>query len=185
MIKLTGHLSASPIRPGCSASGVEDFAHNFLDCAEISPFWQYTGFLIARGHTLHHNFTSKLCKAGNSLEANLFRCVVFEESLNVRLSSISTMVSAAAARWLPPLGSFYKVNFDVAFLSSQGRGSIGVIIRDSEGYVIGDCMVRAPHLMDSFMAKAVTGVAAFRFAADLSLQRILVEGDVLSIIRKL
>ncbi|PPR83516.1 hypothetical protein GOBAR_AA37196 [Gossypium barbadense] len=46
-------------------------------------------------------------------------------------------------------------------------------------------MVRAPYLMDSFMAKAVAGVAAFRFAADLSLQRILVEGDALSIIHKL
>lgn len=73
----------------------------------------------------------------------------------------------------------------MAFLSSQGRCSIGVIIRDSEGYVIGACMVRAPYLMDSFMAKAVAGVAAFRFAADLSLQRILVEGDALSIIHKL
>lgn len=46
-------------------------------------------------------------------------------------------------------------------------------------------MVRAPYLMDSSMAKAVAGVAAFGFAADLSLQHILVEGDALSIIRKL
>ncbi|KAK5792515.1 hypothetical protein PVK06_033630 [Gossypium arboreum] len=124
----------------------------------------------ARNKSVYEHVTSTTAQIIQLINTHLRE----QESLNVRLSSISTMVLA-----------FYKVNFDVAFLSSQGRCSIGVIIRDSEGYVIGACMVRAPYLMDSFMAKAVAGVAAFRFAADLSLQRILVEGDALSIIHKL
>ena len=38
--------------------------------------------------------------------------------------------------WTPPCVDRYKVNFDGAFDKSSTRGGIGVIIRNSEGFVM-------------------------------------------------
>ena len=40
-------------------------------------------------------------------------------------------------QWIPPDHDIYKVNFDAATFSSSNLASVGVIVRDCAGEVIG------------------------------------------------
>ena len=47
------------------------------------------------------------------------------------------VVRSGDTRWKPPGSGMYKVNFDGALLEEQACASLGVVIRDSTGLIIG------------------------------------------------
>ena len=48
-------------------------------------------------------------------------------------------------RWKPPTYGLYKINFDGALFADQACASLGVVIRDSEGQIIGALSQKVRH----------------------------------------
>lgn len=61
-----------------------------------------------------------------------------KSSSHVHPSSRSS-VSSSFACWLRPSNNFWKVNVDATWVSSRSSTSIGVVCKDSNGFVKGAC----------------------------------------------
>ncbi|KAK9994655.1 hypothetical protein SO802_024358 [Lithocarpus litseifolius] len=84
---------------------------------------------------------------------------------------------ARRARWLPPISPRYKVNYDGAIFKDLGAAGLGVIIRDSEGCVIGALAERIPLPISVATVEALACRRAIQFAKDLSIYEATFEGD--------
>ncbi|OMO56999.1 hypothetical protein COLO4_35519 [Corchorus olitorius] len=88
-------------------------------------------------------------------------------------------------RWKAPARGIYKINFDGGFQASSRLGGFGAVARDSEGKVLG--AIAGPLLMvrDIFAVEALEALKAISWAKDMGFQDVALEGDALTIIRKL
>ena len=84
----------------------------------------------------------------------------------------------------PPVGVF-KVNFDVALFENIGSAGIGVAIRDSDGEIIAALSQRIPLPFSVEMAEAMAARRALLFAQELSLYKVMMEGDCLRVVSAL
>lgn len=89
------------------------------------------------------------------------------------------------AKWLHPPLNAYKVNFDGAFKASTKTGGIKVVIRDVDGNLMGSKIVTIHEATDPFIVEATATVQALEFASNLRFQKIILEGDALSIVKML
>ncbi|KAK8691504.1 hypothetical protein V6N13_075014 [Hibiscus sabdariffa] len=78
-----------------------------------------------------------------------------------------------------------KLNFDASFNSSLHSSVSGVVGRDSQGLLMAACTYPHTGIVDSFAAEAKACERAIIFAIDLGFRSVQVEGDSLSIIKKL
>lgn len=78
-----------------------------------------------------------------------------------------------------------KVNFDASFQQTTKKSVQGVLIRNYEGLIMGACTYPIDHILDPTMVKVRACLQALQFAEDLGFRRILVEGDALTVIRKM
>lgn len=86
--------------------------------------------------------------------------------------------------WKPSVQGFIKLNFGYAF-NLQGRASwSGVIARNEEGLIMGACTYPHHNIGEAFVAEARACELAVKFAQDVGFRRIQVEGDSLTIIKK-
>lgn len=85
----------------------------------------------------------------------------------------------------PPKENQVKINFDAAFSTQNRSTSAGIIVRNHNCLVMGSCAYPLGRSEDSTMAEALACLQAVSFGADLEFQNIVVEGDLLSIIKKL
>ncbi|KAL4336242.1 hypothetical protein GQ457_07G016650 [Hibiscus cannabinus] len=87
--------------------------------------------------------------------------------------------------WSTPAANSIKINFDTHFMSSINKSVSGVIARNFLGQILGACAY--PHLSvaDPFVAEAKACEMVVSFAIELGFRQIQVEGDSLSIIKKL
>ncbi|XVE86314.1 hypothetical protein DITRI_Ditri18aG0025900 [Diplodiscus trichospermus] len=88
-------------------------------------------------------------------------------------------------KWNPPSNGLVKINFDGSFYQCAKRCGIGVVARDSEGFVLGAHVSSKTCVLDPFMAEAYAAVRAFQFAYEMGFTNVMFEGDSLSIIRSL
>ncbi|XVF78426.1 hypothetical protein PTKIN_Ptkin14bG0131700 [Pterospermum kingtungense] len=93
-----------------------------------------------------------------------------------------TYIPSVILPWKAPEGNLYKVNFDGVFKRKEELGGIGVVIRDTSGLVTGAMHVAAPFCCEPDVAEATAAMMAVRFAKDLGLFRVIVEGDALRVI---
>ena len=84
----------------------------------------------------------------------------------------------------PPVGVF-KVNFDAALLENIGNARIGVAIRDSNGEIIAALSQRIPLPFSVEMAEAMVAHRAILFAQELSIYKVMMEGDCLRVVSAL
>ncbi|OMO99660.1 hypothetical protein COLO4_13164 [Corchorus olitorius] len=96
----------------------------------------------------------------------------------------TTPKSAVSKVWQAPPPGVYKVNFDGSFQSASKEGSYGAIARDYEGNVLGAIAGRLELVADSFQAECLAALKAITWAKDMGFNNIVLEGDALSIIRK-
>ncbi|OMO67981.1 hypothetical protein COLO4_29952 [Corchorus olitorius] len=89
-----------------------------------------------------------------------------------------------AAQWLAPEQNVIKVNFDGAFDSVANIGGYGVIARDYKGLVLGAYAGRVDFVLDAFAAEGVAALKAITCARHMGFSRIILEGDALTVIRK-
>ncbi|XVF59431.1 hypothetical protein PTKIN_Ptkin07bG0275300 [Pterospermum kingtungense] len=109
----------------------------------------------------------------------------FIEDFNNAQSTPLKSLQHDRAKWEPPAPNMFKVNFDGLFHSPTKAGGIGVVIRNGARELMGTKVAKIQNVIDPFVIKATAAIQAMEFARDLGFQRILLEGDALSIVSKL
>ena len=76
----------------------------------------------------------------------------------------------------------YKANFDEALFKSSNSTGLGVIIRDTNGVVIGALSTRVPLPQSVAMVEALACRRAVQFAIEIGLHEVIFEGDAAVVI---
>ncbi|KAK9998718.1 hypothetical protein SO802_018321 [Lithocarpus litseifolius] len=108
---------------------------------------------------------------------------LLREFRDVQKLPLRRSVPREAVKWSPPAEGLYKVNFDGAVFEDQACAGLGVVIRDSAGLVIGvlSQKIRLPSSMVT--VEALAARRAVMFAKEISVFRVVVEGDSLQVIK--
>ncbi|XVF53229.1 hypothetical protein PTKIN_Ptkin05aG0083200 [Pterospermum kingtungense] len=93
--------------------------------------------------------------------------------------------SRRSGGWKPTVGDCFKVNFDGAFSVHEKKGGVGIIIRNSEGEVMGTLATSISLVTNHLLVKAIMGVKVLEFAKDMGFTKIILEGDSISVINRL
>ncbi|GMI87719.1 hypothetical protein like AT3G25270 [Hibiscus trionum] len=92
--------------------------------------------------------------------------------------------SIVDARWKPPPPSFVKINFDANYKSASKLASLGIIIRDEDGFILGaSCSLSHP-ISSIFDVEARAAVQGITFAYELGFRKIILKGDSRSVVTK-
>ncbi|KAA3472633.1 reverse transcriptase [Gossypium australe] len=87
-------------------------------------------------------------------------------------------------RWNPPERNTIKLNFDASFNQNMEKSVSGVIARNNEGLVMVACTYPWDYTPDPITAEARACLQAIIMAEEMGFQEICVEGDSLTIIKK-
>ena len=82
-----------------------------------------------------------------------------------------------AIAWHPPNASWYKINFDGAFFVKENCAGVGVVIRNEQGLVMASLSQKIPLPFIVIEVEALAARRAVKFAAELGLDQIVLEGD--------
>ena len=85
-------------------------------------------------------------------------------------------------KWKPPPSGTFKINFDGANFPTDKKSGIGVVIRDSRGLVIASCSKVVHQMLGASEVEAMAATWALSFAADVGVNRAVLEGDSLDVI---
>lgn len=94
-------------------------------------------------------------------------------------------VPAVSVRWTRPAEGIYKVNFDATLFEGSGCAGIGVAIRDSSRAIIAALSQKIPLPYSVELAEALVAHRAVVFAQEMSIFKVLIEGDCLRVISAL
>ncbi|MBA0579121.1 hypothetical protein Gorai_021386 [Gossypium raimondii] len=86
--------------------------------------------------------------------------------------------------WQPPSGYCLKINFDADFHSLSKTSYAEVVIRNRYGIVLGSHIVVYKHIHSTFVALPTTCLHAVRLGLALGFSYVIVEGDSLTVLRK-
>ena len=78
-----------------------------------------------------------------------------------------------------------KINCDGARFIKENRESIGVVIRDSEGMVLGSLSKQIPQAYSPLEIEAMAVTIAIQFASELGFQRAILEADLFVLVKAL
>ena len=85
--------------------------------------------------------------------------------------------------WSAPTQTQYKANFDGALFSSTNAASLGVVIRDNVGAVIGALSMCIPLPQLVATVETLACKRAVQFAAEIGLHEVIFEGDAAGVIQ--
>ena len=85
--------------------------------------------------------------------------------------------AATVHHWCPPSHARFKANFDGAVFQSSNEASIGVVIRDHRGEIIGSLSLHIPLPPTVAEVEALVCRQAVLFSKELCLHEVLFEGD--------
>ncbi|GMI87603.1 hypothetical protein like AT4G29090 [Hibiscus trionum] len=105
--------------------------------------------------------------------------------LQLTQSSLSPGSTQVTVRWRPPIAPAVKINVDASFYLATNSANMGIVIRDSEDFILGAKCSKMECISSCFAAEAYAVVHGLRLAADLGFRHVVVEGDSLSVIEKL
>ena len=100
-------------------------------------------------------------------------------------SSLDMVLEHVQQRWEPLPANFVKINFDRAVFSKDKFSGVGAVIRDENGLVLGSCSKHLPQAYNAVEVEALAAATALALAEDLGMQRVILEGDSLVIIKAL
>ncbi|KAG8474149.1 hypothetical protein CXB51_033836 [Gossypium anomalum] len=126
---------------------------------------------------LHHRLW--FCRVVHHLWSSL--CLLLSPEWIFSYSSVThrTLI------WQPPISGFIKLNFDASFLDNSKISISAVLARDEEGQILGACTYPIADVADAFVAEARACERALYFALDMGFRNLIVEGDSLTVIKKL
>ncbi|KAK8643999.1 hypothetical protein V6N13_013276 [Hibiscus sabdariffa] len=88
-------------------------------------------------------------------------------------------------RWEAPQEAAVKINFDSAFSCHSWSATSGIGARDNEGFILTACVFPHSNVSDAFVAEALACLQAVHFAKDMGFLNVTIEGDSLSVCKKL
>ncbi|XP_062015245.1 uncharacterized protein LOC133731834 [Rosa rugosa] len=97
----------------------------------------------------------------------------------------SSNTKRASTPWYPPPAGWLKANLDGAFDSSTNMGGIGVVVRDSEGLIVGGTCCRVSSVSAPIVVEALAGRAACAWAVEFKQAPIIFESDCLQLVNYL
>lgn len=78
-----------------------------------------------------------------------------------------------------------KINVDATHRKHDNRSCLGIVIRDLSGSVVGSRIVQNNNVPFLFAAEALAYAQGMQLRLDLSLKNVEIEGDSLTVIKKL
>ncbi|MBA0754141.1 hypothetical protein Gogos_021720 [Gossypium gossypioides] len=88
-------------------------------------------------------------------------------------------------KWKPPENSVVRINFDASLKRHENRSCSGMVIRNSEGAVLGSKMIINENIPSVFATEALACIQSLMLGLDLGLSKVEINGDALTVIRKL
>ena len=88
-------------------------------------------------------------------------------------------------QWQPPAHQQYKINFDGALFKDENQAGIGVVIRDSKGWVMVSLAQRIPLPNTAIEVEALAARRAMKLALETGLNKGVLEGDSLILMNAL
>ncbi|MBA0701454.1 hypothetical protein Goari_022997 [Gossypium aridum] len=88
-------------------------------------------------------------------------------------------------KWFPPNDLIVKVNFDAAFKPQNRESFLGFVIQDNQVLVMGNGVVVNDHVVDAFLAEALTCLQVLDFSIKMGFQEVVMEGDSRTIVVKI
>ena len=92
-------------------------------------------------------------------------------------SATETTNIHTAVNWSPPRSPFLKINYDGAVFRDSNSAGLGVVVRDSMGEVLASLAENIPLPQTVADVEAAAARRAIMFARELSLSRVILEGD--------
>ncbi|KAK8697959.1 hypothetical protein V6N13_114091 [Hibiscus sabdariffa] len=120
--------------------------------------------------------------SNNDYNANYVRHYIHE--IDATTNSRVIFQRNSQDRWNPPPAGYVKVNFDAGYNAINKSSTLGVIFRDPEGLLLAACTCRIFHIPSPKIAESRACEQAVALASDLGFQKIIVEGDAWSVIKK-
>ncbi|PPE00461.1 hypothetical protein GOBAR_DD02511 [Gossypium barbadense] len=109
----------------------------------------------------------------------------FERELSLNSENIRPVTGSAGKEiWRPPDDGFIKINFDASFVQDKGLAITAVLARNHKGEVVGAETYLLNDVADPFVAEARAS-SVMVFAHTMGFQRLVVEGDALSVIKNI
>ena len=109
----------------------------------------------------------------------------FQACQTTSTTSLSERQTRSRQCWRAPLMDMAKINFDGAIFFCENKSGIGVVIRDNLGFVIASCSKKLQQAYSSSEVKTLAAATALSFAADIGINKAILEGDSLEVIRAL
>nr|POE71608.1 putative ribonuclease h protein [Quercus suber] len=88
-------------------------------------------------------------------------------------------------KWKPPEHGLVKVNCDGARFTKENSAGVGVVIRNSEGLVLGSLLKLVPQAYSPLEIEAMAIATTLEFASALGCQRAIIETDSLVLVKAL
>ena len=85
-------------------------------------------------------------------------------------------------KWVPPPQGWFKVNVDGAIFKETNKAGIGVVVRDSQGWVLAALTEKVDGVQDAEAIEALAIRRAIRFAIETSFNCVIIESDSLSVV---
>ncbi|KAA8538431.1 hypothetical protein F0562_028023 [Nyssa sinensis] len=87
-----------------------------------------------------------------------------------------------AAKWKGPMKGLYKLNIDGSWCAEQGVGSVGGVIRDWRGSVIGGFGINLGFCCSAVLVEILAFLHGISFAKDIGMLDVAIEYDCLSVL---
>ena len=122
------------------------------------------------------------CEALPIAKISSVACTLLHDFINSQISDAPPVRPVVQHQWHLLEQGLVKVNFDVALFKHKNSAGLGAIVRDWQGANLG--ALSMPVLLSSTVVEleALACLRAVQFAADLSLQHVIFEGDSTTII---
>lgn len=108
---------------------------------------------------------------------------VVVEFFDIHKQPPRSAVQTSLVRWTKPPVDFYKANFEAALFNNCNVASLGVVIRDCNGNIIGALSQKIAFPQSVEHAEALAASRAVTLARELNLFKVIFEGDCLRIIK--
>ncbi|KAL4385050.1 hypothetical protein GQ457_15G008960 [Hibiscus cannabinus] len=156
-----------------------DIAAHFVNTRQqqliVITYWS---LWYARNEFVHNGSTLSTVKVSSFILA-------FLRGLESSIAVMAPKQGIKSVKWSPPAGDIIKFNFDASFNAESKSSIFGIVARDCQGFIVVACT--CPHfgISDAFIAEAVACDKVVTFALELGFRSVQIEGDSLSVIKKL
>ncbi|KAK8507490.1 hypothetical protein V6N13_141512 [Hibiscus sabdariffa] len=178
------------VRNACPlcATASESCVHFFWECSFTRTLFNLLHIHISDGsqhqdykewnQLVHEGVSPSLHKLQSSIAAHI-------AELDSITALHSPFISTIHAAWSPPEMGIIKLNFDASLNLSDKSSVSGIIARNSLGHIKAACAFAHTPIDNVFVAEAMACADAINFAIDLGFRSIQMEGNSLTVIKKL